>query len=523
MLIPILISVIIILGVSVGYIYYLAPRLNPENRAKTFVDQNMISEAIIEYKKLLEKNPGDFRIHFRLAELYFGKGQMDEGVLHYEEVLRINRFNHEIDKIKILKKLSSAYMKRGELPKTFQSCYDILKMHPDDMEALYQVSFISLGQEYFDMAQKHFDRLVQNGEKSFEVLFGAGMASLQNQKTAEAIQYFREALSQQPHSDVANLAMAFALQKKRDFKTAINYLKMIVENSEDVNAVFIARRLLGVLFIQARQPGSAVKVFEELFEMTKKNEMDSEIPLVLYDLGFACIKAEKTEMAYEYWNQLYGIERGYDNIKNLITMLRKEMDADPLKKDTAEESVVDHVDEWIKNSFPENYMWNICGLKNHEKIDMKNIVVTTRVSSSKADGSDRDNQPAPEDIDSLDKLIKLDAENFRIIANRIVSKLGYNVDEILGTYRESDGVDFLAHSLADRKKALIWVRRWKGTTVGEIPLRNFAQSINDLKAKEGLFITTAGLTGSAETALSQLSKITVVYPDQVAELLSGLV
>jgi len=101
--------------------------------------------------------------------------------------------------------------------------------------------------------------------------------------------------------------------------------------------------------------------------------------------------------------------------------------------------------------------------------------------------------------------------------------MGYAVDEILTTYREADGVDFLAHSLAEKEKVLIWVRRWKGTKVGEIPLRNFAQAINDIKAKNGLFITSTELTPSAEGSMNMLSKVTVVYPDQLAALLADLI
>lgn len=59
--------------------------------------------------------------------------------------------------------------------------------------------------------------------------------------------------------------------------------------------------------------------------------------------------------------------------------------------------------------------------------------------------------------------------------------------------------------------------------MGEIPLRNFAQAINDAKASEGLFFTTSNLTSSAEGALTRLSKVTVIYPDQISDLLAGLI
>jgi restriction endonuclease Mrr len=91
------------------------------------------------------------------------------------------------------------------------------------------------------------------------------------------------------------------------------------------------------------------------------------------------------------------------------------------------------------------------------------------------------------------------------------------------TYRESDGVDFMATQKEGKVKTLIWVRRWKDANIGEIPLRNFAQAINDTKAKQGYFITTSPLSPAGESALKGLSKVTVVFPEELAGLLKGLV
>jgi restriction endonuclease Mrr len=146
--------------------------------------------------------------------------------------------------------------------------------------------------------------------------------------------------------------------------------------------------------------------------------------------------------------------------------------------------------------------------------------VSADKSTAAAGGETSGKSSGPEE--SLERFLSMDLENFRIAANRVALKLGYSVDEILNTYKESDGVDFMSHSVAGGSKCLIWVRRWKGTMVGEIPLRNFAQAINDIKATEGLFITTTGLSGPAETALKRLSKVTVVTPEQLRGLLTDI-
>ncbi len=71
-------------------------------------------------------------------------------------------------------------------------------------------------------------------------------------------------------------------------------------------------------------------------------------------------------------------------------------------------------------------------------------------------------------------------------------------------------------------KVLVYFRRWEGATLGEIPLRNFAQDINDLNASSGFFITSAKLSESGESTLHSLSKVTFVGPEELETLLNGL-
>jgi len=170
---------------------------------------------------------------------------------------------------------------------------------------------------------------------------------------------------------------------------------------------------------------------------------------------------------------------------------------------------------WMEEAFPQNLLWDMCGLKGSKRYNLKDVVVTTRITFD-------DGKPSSTSDDIIQKYIALDTENFRIISNRLVSKLGFKVDQILQTYREADGVDFLAINPETKEKVLIWVRRWTKTNVGEITLRNFAQAINDMKVKQGILITTADLTDIAKETLKQLSKILVIYPDEIEKLLRGL-
>mgnify|MGYP001140500170 CR=1 FL=1 len=514
-------ATIIIGGVSL-YLVYIKPRLDPSYRAEAFEKQSMMHEAIIEYKKVLDQRPNDFIAHFRLGNIYLKLNEIDQAILHLERVIQINKYNYEIDRLDIEKKLATSYYQRDDVEKAFQTYLDILNVYPGDPDALYHAAFISLGQEEFDFAQKHFEKLVKINRNDFEVFFGAGICCYQNQKVTDAITYFKTAVSMNPYSDAANLALAFTNQRKRDYKQAIPYITALRERATDPAVKYVAMRLHGFLLLQAKKNEDALRVFQEVVDFCRDNDMPNEHMQALFDIGYASLKMEHSTQALEYWNELYRIDKTYNDINRLVTQLRREIDID-LKslRDDFEISIMDNIEDWIQNPFPPNFLWDICGLKSERKLDLKNIMVTARIARPK-EGDGFILEDGGDNSELVAKFCRLDTESFRIIANRMIGKMGYKVDQILQTYREADGVDFMAYAADSKEKTLVWVRRWTKTMVGEIPLRNFAQAINDLKAKKGLLVTTSDLTEPAKINLEKLSKVQVIFPEEVGMYLKGL-
>ncbi len=522
MLVVILITAVVVLGAVVYYMYFIAPKLNPANRAELLLQQNRTEEAIVELKKVLDNAPYDIYTHKKLADLYLSQRKDELAAKHLEKLVEFNRFNSDIVRNDIYRTLARMYLKNGQMEKTFEKYYEILKEYPADSEALYQVGFIALGQEQFDIAFRNLDLLAKQEKNNYEILFGAGISAMQSQRSAEAINHFKSALAAEPDSDITSIALSFTFYRKRDFKAAMNNIRSVAENSNDENAKFIAKRLLGFLYIEAGKMSLAAKEFEEIKDFCAEHNWEDELRFTLYDLGFASLLDDKQEQAYEHWNRLYQLDRNFRNIQDLITRLRKEMDSRGMKYEE-QKPVVSEAPAWKEKAFPENFVWNICGLKSENRIEIGSIVASGRssVTRERREFDDSDSG-AVKDL-NFEGLYKLDAENFRSVAYRMCEKLGLVIDEILTTYRESDGVDFLAVQKEGKVKTLVWVRRWKGTSVGEIPLRNFAQAINDAKARQGYFITSSPLTPSAESILGNLEKVNVIYPEEMLRLLKGLI
>ncbi len=516
-------SLIVIIAILSGlavYLSYFKSRSNPLNRAIELIRQNKFEEAIDEYKKTLYSKADPFDIHYRIASLYEKLKNYDQVVYHLNEILRIDKYDNEVQKLPVLRMLAQAYYLIDDIEQAFRTYFEILKINPEDAEAHYHIAFISLGQGEFDIAQKYFEKLVKL-QDDFESFFGAGICSYQNNKNTDAVKYFKEALTLKPNSDIAVLAISFALQRSEKYGEASLYASKLAGRIVEDEVRYIAKRLLSFLNLAEGKNKEGLQLFGELLNFSREKNMQDEIKLSLYDIGFACIKNNQLNQAFNYWEELYRMDSSYEDIRELLNLIKKDINSGA-GSDGFENTIYDYVDDWERSAFNQNFLWNICGLKSDRIIDIKNIVVPAKIYKSKA-GRQASAGGQEETADRITAFCALDNEAFRMASTRLIVKLGNKVTEILHTYRDADGVDILSQSADNNNKELVWIRRWKDSKVGEITLRNFAQAVNDIRAQRGIFITTAELTNAAEHSLAKLSKISVVYPAELNDLLKGLV
>ena len=516
------ITTTIILAMAALYFVYGTSKSELKGRAELLLAENRIDEAIAEFKKILARQPFNVSIKWRLAELHLKQNEPDVAADYLESIINIDQYTDDINKSAVFKLLADIYLKKGDKLKVFEVFYELLKEYPNDPEGLYHVGFLSLGQELFEAAHKYLELLLRVKKKNFEILFGAGIAAFQCNKISEAILLFKDALEIQSNSDIANIAMAFALYRKADFKSAADYVYDVIDNAKDKNAVFIAKRLLAFIYVEMMNYLNAINLLEELKGDCFYNEFEDELKAILYDIGFANLADNKNDEAYNAWNQLLQMDRSFRNIVELTTRLRQEMEAKSGSKTDNIKPVVTELWKWKKEAFPQNFLWDICGLKSDSKMDLQAIISSGGISTNiKKDIID--NEKNGRAILTIDDIYKLDLETFEHVSAKLCEKLGFTIDEILKTYRGSDGLDFLATQNDSKIKTLIWIRRWKNTSIGEIPLRNFAQAINDVKAKQGYFITTSPLTAAGEGVLNSLDKVNVISPEEIIKNLQGLI
>ena len=493
---------------------------NSRSRAELLLKENRIDEAIDEFKKIIERQPSDVSTHWRLAGLYLKQKKTDMAADHLESIINTNQYSGDATKDAVFRLLADTYLKIGDKPRAFELYYNLLNDYPSDPEGLYHVGFLLLGQELFEAAYKHLELLSKIKKNNFEILFGAGIAALQSNNIDEAVTAFQDALSVKPDSDIANIAMAFVLYRKSDFNAAVDYAMNVMDKSQDNNAIFIAKRLLAFLYVEMKKYSFAINLFEELRKDCFNNELDDELKMILYDVGFAYLAEKKADEAHSAWNELFIMDRDYKDTIDIITRLRQELDTKSNTMQDNQKPVISELGRWKKSVFPETFLWEICGLKSNIKMDLQAIVSSGKISPRIKNLNGEGNKAL---VSNIDDIYKLDVAGFRRVSSKLCERLGFTIDETMNTYKNSDGVDFLATQNDNKTKTLIWFRRWKDTNIGEIPLRNFAQAINDVNVKQGYFITTSPLSAAGESVLNSFEKVKVILPEELSKHLKGII
>ncbi|MDI6735061.1 MAG: DUF2723 domain-containing protein [bacterium] len=124
------------------------------NLGRAYSGKKMISEAITNFKKALELNPNLTDIHRRMALLYEGSGQVDEAISEYLEEVKI------APSIELYTTLARLYYGKKEINKVIEQCQNILRLDPNNYEALKNMASLYFTQNRLEEAKRAFTTLL---------------------------------------------------------------------------------------------------------------------------------------------------------------------------------------------------------------------------------------------------------------------------------------------------------------------------------------------------------------------------
>ena len=90
--------------------------------------------------------------------------------------------------------------------------------------------------------------------------------------------------------------------------------------------LFLSKRLLAFLNLQSGKNDEGLGILTDLLEFARDKDIQEEIKLCLYDIGFAFIKNDQYKQALVYWNELSQLDENYGNTEELLHVMERDFD-----------------------------------------------------------------------------------------------------------------------------------------------------------------------------------------------------
>jgi tetratricopeptide (TPR) repeat protein len=199
------------------------------NLGRAFAEEGKSEEAIAQYRRILEIEPGYAEARNNLGIALFKNGDLDGAIGEYRKTLET-----EPDYLAARINLGNALGAKGLSDEAIAQYQKAIEISPDDAEARY-----NLGVEYF-----------QNGELD------------------KAIEQYRKVLETNPDADQARNNLAIALYKKGQVGEAIQqYQKALETNPRYADA----HNNLGAALMQAGRVAEAIDQYRKALEAQPQN------------------------------------------------------------------------------------------------------------------------------------------------------------------------------------------------------------------------------------------------------------
>lgn len=186
------------------------------------------------YKRLLKYSPNSFRVHYRLALLYFRKAMIDKGIEESKKSLKINP-----DYVPTYENLAAGYIIKGWHDKAIDICEKVLKMNPDS-DILHNnlgIAYSAKGRD--DKALIEFKKAIAINPNYTEAHNNLGSAYAIMGEREKAIALFMKAIDLNPNYAGAHNNLAKAYYDIRQYELALKHCHRAIELGYKIRPEFL--------------------------------------------------------------------------------------------------------------------------------------------------------------------------------------------------------------------------------------------------------------------------------------------
>lgn len=292
--------------------------------ARNFEESGNFLNAVEEYKKAIQQDPGSPSLYIELANAYLRNRQLNNAIREAENAVRVDTESLEAHRL-----LGSIYYSivRNEdsnrapasseyLKKAIQEYEKICDLDSSDTNSLVVLSLLYRYDGQGEKAVETAKRLLQKAPSSEAGLANLAQIYSEQGNTQEAINVFKRALEVNPNSPRILEQMAIAYEQVKDYPNAIEAYRKAMALDEDSLEL---RKQLAQALLDNKQDEAAEKEFLKILEA------DPDEGVAYFRLAQIYKNRREFDKALTHYNKASSILVGSLEISFNIALLYEEL------------------------------------------------------------------------------------------------------------------------------------------------------------------------------------------------------
>ena len=211
----------------------------------TYFQTRYWQDSITLYQHALKVTENNCRAHLSLAKAMLKQNRIKEAIQHNNEVLKIKP-----DDTEAINNLGLDFDKAGKTDEAIGYYKKAIEVDPCDVEAYLNLGSVFIDKGEFGNAVSFFSKALQISPDSLEIRFNLGLALVNSGKFEEAVKIYEEVLRNQPRSAFAHNDFGILLFRQGKFDDAIAHLNQAIRIDPDYA---IARDNLNIVLAEKQK------------------------------------------------------------------------------------------------------------------------------------------------------------------------------------------------------------------------------------------------------------------------------
>ena len=221
------------------------------NAGAEMLQRGAFSNAVTNFRKVVEREPRNFEAQYNLAFAYLGWGRYSNAVEEFKKALSLQQSSSHA-----WVNLAVAYENMGKSGEALDALSKAVKADPGNMTARVNLASMYANNNKLKQAIDEYMNIVKMGHIQPEVLVNLAKCLVSAKRTDEAKNYFQEAIAADPNNVEARWELAHIFWKnEKNPDRALQELKLAIGARPDVAMLY--EGMAGILEEQGKKPEAA--------------------------------------------------------------------------------------------------------------------------------------------------------------------------------------------------------------------------------------------------------------------------